>query len=1387
MEANKNLMDLCFELTDKYEQYFKHKLQDNFINDKDIDAIINNFDFRKEIIFSLNKEYKKGKNIHDFCKKNGISSRIPSMINFHKSLYSHQEEAIKSILNDTCTVISTGTGSGKTESFLIPILDYCIKNPSKGIKAILIYPMNALAGDQMRRIADSVEGTDISFGIFTGSTPSRENSKNPINTLSPNQIMYREDIIEKQPDILITNYVMIDWILTDLKKRKMIVESKNSLKYIVLDEIHTYRGNKGTHIKLLLQRLKAFLREDIVQIGCSATLSRSKEGKKQEGYLGGIEIDEYIKKMFTIKQYRYIEPNYDRILAYNRPLYDNEYNELENNDITKELKNYLSEESRTLTEILQMLHSKSINISTNEFREFLKRIVKMNNKYKSYPILDFRVHIFLLEISNTLKRCINCGRYHSSSSNTCNACGQPVFSVYRYDYTKCIGRINDNRLCSELIPSYDESMASFYVLIDNKKLGLENRDLEGDKLSFKSHYQIIEDSIKLEYEKEGQLQLYYMKDVKNYKDYIINLGESHKKEFIYNLFKESLLNIKDSDKKILAFIDNRESAGRYSAVINDEFLSDFFMHCIKLINNGQKDLNINDIYEETINELNNLYSMGYDMELQKTLLEEFYVWFIRSISIPEDSVLEETPKLRLQVSEEIFNECENEFLDILLKEKILDRNILREKGKYIRFYCGYSKYKRGVIIRSLSKDNAEKYDYISFTSSSQKYRYFNEKYPGKIENIVTSLKSKGILIEEKIDRKDSIYFLNPAMVGFDIDSSDYGNFNDIISQELLFAGAHSSEVRIDIKRKNEKEFQNGNLNVLFSTPTLEMGIDIGKLNMVYMVGVPPMPSNYAQRSGRAGRQGNRFALLVTVCSENNNHDMYYFNNPKEMIEGLITPPSFDANNCKVIEKHINAHIIPNYYTEMSRNKSESILTNKLVNNCSKVFGNLESLDEYIKNSKELCVFIKEQRLFQQKLYELGIYPDYGFRRDEVKAVDIKYKKALKKNKEVDEKDYILSFRDPEQAYKVFIPEKSMFLGEDYYKFTSEGDFSLVELEENDFFREYKSVYCDDNIQNISKNKSLIAYDTIIKIMSTKNNIHNELNENEILTVYLEKELPIYFINRGKNAKNGIQKFYDSNGYFNIGYKIARDALLLEFSSDVVSKEYCVSLCAALDRTIKDVLGLDESELGWLIDEKLDVNLHTKGKHYVVMYDKLGCGNLDVNRIYINLKDLIKKTYTKLTQCSCGASGGCYLCMKGYNAQRYSPLMNKNHAIIFTGYLLKTNKFKPEIIMEYEINYYDLELILKLDTSQKIIQVIEDDKVIYKDNYTETNKAVFSAFAKVLKDSLGNEEIESIEIKSKQDYIVNAINETGNLDSGLNELRLFKFYTLGFKKVKGVKI
>ncbi|KAB1503861.1 DEAD/DEAH box helicase [Corynebacterium sp. 320] len=158
------------------------------------------------------------------------------------------------------TLVVTGTGSGKTESFLYPILDHCRRTQGSGIKALILYPMNALASDQERRLAELISSeaalAGVSAGLYTGEVPTGGRRKISENGLITDRSVMRDT----PPDILLTNYKMLDQLLLRPADRSMWEKSATSLQYLVLDEFHTYDAAQGTDVAMLLRRLGLMLK-----------------------------------------------------------------------------------------------------------------------------------------------------------------------------------------------------------------------------------------------------------------------------------------------------------------------------------------------------------------------------------------------------------------------------------------------------------------------------------------------------------------------------------------------------------------------------------------------------------------------------------------------------------------------------------------------------------------------------------------------------------------------------------------------------------------------------------------------------------------------------------------------------------------------------------------------------------------------------------------------------------------------------------------------------------------------------------------------------------------------------------------------------------------------
>ncbi len=155
------------------------------------------------------------------------------------------------------TIVTTGTGSGKTESFLFPILDHCARMRAqgrRGIKALILYPMNALASDQAGRVAETIHQEALLAGVTAGMYVGDQGRHSSMG--ADHIIDKREVLRDDPPDIVLTNYKMLDFLLLRREDRDLWADNEpDTLQYVVLDEFHTYDGAQGTDVAMLLRRL----------------------------------------------------------------------------------------------------------------------------------------------------------------------------------------------------------------------------------------------------------------------------------------------------------------------------------------------------------------------------------------------------------------------------------------------------------------------------------------------------------------------------------------------------------------------------------------------------------------------------------------------------------------------------------------------------------------------------------------------------------------------------------------------------------------------------------------------------------------------------------------------------------------------------------------------------------------------------------------------------------------------------------------------------------------------------------------------------------------------------------------------------------------------------
>jgi len=227
-----------------------------------------------------------------------MEARTPAL--YRRPLHAHQADSVEQTEN---YIVATGTGSGKTESFLFPLVDDLLRNPRRGtpgVKAILIYPLNALATDQMHRIARllfrDLGDPGLTLGRYTGqvgSAAERRDEEAAIRQMPvfreafgedaevPRRwLLSRSEMLDTPPDILITNYAMLEHILL-LPRNRALLEGAD-LRWLVLDELHTYTGAQAIEVAFLLRKLKARLGLEPGRLRCVGTSASLDPARKDE-------------------------------------------------------------------------------------------------------------------------------------------------------------------------------------------------------------------------------------------------------------------------------------------------------------------------------------------------------------------------------------------------------------------------------------------------------------------------------------------------------------------------------------------------------------------------------------------------------------------------------------------------------------------------------------------------------------------------------------------------------------------------------------------------------------------------------------------------------------------------------------------------------------------------------------------------------------------------------------------------------------------------------------------------------------------------------------------------------------------------------------------------
>jgi Lhr-like helicase len=239
--------------------------------------------FWPDPLVTINPRFEPGKSIDELVSSGVLDPELAQIFatgpkRMPIRLHRHQEQAVAKAHNRESFVVTTGTGSGKSLCFFVPIVDAIVRAKRAGevarTRAIIIYPMNALANSQLGEIRKFVADADIpehlrpTVARYTGQETEEE----------------RQEISRSKPDILLTNFMMLELLMTRQERLdRAVIENAQNLDFLVLDELHTYRGRQGADVAMLVRRVKQRLTpsKNLICIGTSATMSSSTDEKER--------------------------------------------------------------------------------------------------------------------------------------------------------------------------------------------------------------------------------------------------------------------------------------------------------------------------------------------------------------------------------------------------------------------------------------------------------------------------------------------------------------------------------------------------------------------------------------------------------------------------------------------------------------------------------------------------------------------------------------------------------------------------------------------------------------------------------------------------------------------------------------------------------------------------------------------------------------------------------------------------------------------------------------------------------------------------------------------------------------------------------------------------
>jgi superfamily II DNA/RNA helicase len=415
----KNIFHLHKDILDDYKLYI-----DSFINiadDRILNTVRKDFDsgnLYPEPLVQFNPSFESGGSVSDLVSLGVLSQEFNDIFydaeNKSWEIYKHQKEAITKGNEGRGFVVTSGTGSGKSLTYISTIFNYLFTNPNQpGIKAIIVYPLNALTNSQELALQGfeanykKRTGHDLPFTYakYTGQEKQEE----------------RDRVISNPPDILLTNYMMLELLMVRKADESLRNSFLENIKFLVYDELHVYKGRQGADVSLLNRRIKASAKnKNIICIGTSATMATgSVEEQKSEvatvasRFFDGVYLsDDVIVESLTYSTFDRIPTSEQLIGACNEPITDHSKNAILENPIAIWLERTIAirnegfhrrrnepQSIKTISEDFSKITGVDIGVAEQKIIEVLVWAESLNiqsaNDKKKDTVLPFKLHQFI--------------------------------------------------------------------------------------------------------------------------------------------------------------------------------------------------------------------------------------------------------------------------------------------------------------------------------------------------------------------------------------------------------------------------------------------------------------------------------------------------------------------------------------------------------------------------------------------------------------------------------------------------------------------------------------------------------------------------------------------------------------------------------------------------------------------------------------------------------------------------------------------------------------------------------------------------------------------------------------------------------------------------------